>query len=105
MRAGDVLARFGGDEFVILLGGATPAKAARVGEKILAAVRATPLPSAARGLQISASVGIAIIDERSAAGSLTEMLAGADRAMYTAKAGGRDRVSVAAHPGGEGDRS
>ena len=79
VRYSDTVARIGGDEFAVLLPGATPAQAAQVAEKITAAVAAV-WPAALRG---GASVGLVALDpgDRSAA----EVLAAADREMYKVK--------------------
>jgi diguanylate cyclase (GGDEF)-like protein len=85
VRYSDTVARIGGDEFAVLLPGATAAQAGRVAEKIGAAV-ATVWPAGLRG---GASVGIAPVEagDRSAA----EVLAAADREMYAAKRARRVR--------------
>ena len=73
VRYSDTVARIGGDEFAVLLPGATPAQAARVAEKVTAAVAEVWPP----GLGGGASVGVAAVepDDSSAA----EVLAAADR--------------------------
>ena len=79
VRYSDTVARIGGDEFAVLLPGATAAQAARVAEKITGAVAAV-WPAALRG---GASVGLVALEpsDRTAA----EVLAAADREMYTVK--------------------
>jgi diguanylate cyclase (GGDEF)-like protein len=85
VRYSDTVARIGGDEFAVLLPGATAAQAARVAEKIGAAVAAVWPP----GLRGGASVGIAPVEagDRSAA----EVLAAADLEMYATKRARRVR--------------
>jgi len=85
VRYSDTVARIGGDEFAVLLPGATAAQAARVAQKIDAAVAAVWPP----GLHGGASVGIAPVEpgDRSAA----EVLAAADREMYATKRARRVR--------------
>jgi diguanylate cyclase (GGDEF)-like protein len=87
LRETDIAARFGGDEFAILLGRVTTtADAATVAERILRALD-QPLLVGGRQLQINASIGIAL----SAPGRLdpSELIRNADIAMYQAKRNGR----------------
>jgi diguanylate cyclase (GGDEF)-like protein len=84
-RADDVLVRYGGDEFVVLVTGDTGG-AAVIADRVLSAVRETRWEDIADGLKVSVSIGLAT--------SLppTEAIARADVALYTAKRGGRDQV-------------
>jgi serine/threonine-protein kinase RsbW len=92
VRAADAIARFGGDEFVVVCEDAGPDAAAAIAERIRAAV-AVPLTDVA--LPVTASVGVAVIDG-SRAGTVTtdHLLQRADEAMYASKNSGRDRVTV-----------
>ena len=83
LRDSDALARLGGDEFAVLLPGCTDAEAEEIAERLRDAV---PL-----GHTVSA--GIACWNGREHADDLLDR---ADAALYAAKAGGRDRVNVAA---------
>lgn len=81
------LARFGGDEFVVLF----PAHEVRqcaeaLAKRLLAAIRA-PLPLHDRDLVVSGSVGITVFPDDAA--SAAQMVKNADMAMYQAKAGGK----------------
>jgi diguanylate cyclase (GGDEF)-like protein len=84
-RAEDVLVRYGGDEFVVLVNGDTTA-AGVIAERVLTAVRETRWDEIADGLKVSVSIGLAT--------SLppTDAMARADIALYSAKRGGRDQV-------------
>jgi len=91
LRAYDLAYRLGGEEFVILLLGATPAATTTTAEQLCAAVAAEPIV----GLDITLSVGVAA----SASGTpfvWDDVFARADAALYRAKADGRDRVATAA---------
>lgn len=101
VRASDVAARFGGEEFVILLPNTRSVDAQRLAERIRTAVAAAPfdLPD---GGQITVTVSIGIAEFAPGAGdadlkSLGEaLIARADVALYAAKAAGRDRVVIEA---------
>ena len=94
VRDTDLVARLGGDEFGIVLLEADRAHAELVAEKIIDAVRSRGLVvgSLIRA-QLTASIGITLLD---GSGQLTaeELLVEADRAMYQAKAKGRNRYAV-----------
>ena len=91
LRSTDVPARYGGDEFIVLLP-ETPAKGALdVGERIRNAIASAPLPLEGRMVACSVSIGIACFPED---GRTLDALAGrADRALYHAKKDGRNRVA------------
>lgn len=90
LRATDVPARYGGDEFVIMLPD-TPARGAlEVAERIRHAVESAPFVTEARHVPCTVSIGVASFPED--ARSIEALLARADRALYEAKAAGRNRV-------------
>jgi diguanylate cyclase (GGDEF)-like protein/PAS domain S-box-containing protein len=98
VRASDKVARQGGDEFVILIAAREPEDVAkRVAQSLLERVR-QPVKIGDRTLNISTSIGIAVIPPGHPAGT-TEMLKEADLALYEAKGAGRDRYALRRMPG------
>jgi diguanylate cyclase (GGDEF)-like protein len=95
IRAVDTAARFGGDEFAVLLeatGGEIGAP--EVAARILAAL-AQPIPLDGRDVFVHASVGIAMCDDGCwAPGGTDSLLRNADVAMYMAKSGGKNRYQI-----------
>ncbi len=92
VREGDVPARFGGEEFVVLLRNPGPRVAVEVGERVRRAVAGLDLRRF--GVPgVSVSVGVAVADRPDA--ELDEVVDDADRALYRAKRAGRDRVVAA----------
>ncbi|MGH9154830.1 MAG: EAL domain-containing protein [Acidimicrobiales bacterium] len=92
LRAGDTVARFGGDEFVMLcedIGDGTEAMA--LAERV-AKELARPLPIGEREIALSASIGISL--SRGGDECAETMVRDADSAMYQAKDRGRDRIEV-----------
>jgi diguanylate cyclase (GGDEF)-like protein len=90
LRHTDVLARYGGDEFVALLPETPPDRAAEVALRIGKAVAGVPLDFEGKRIETSVSIGLACYPEDGR--SIDAVLARADRAMYVAKEQGRNRV-------------
>ena len=86
LRAGDVVARFGGDEFIVLLDDASRDDVAQVAHKLLRAIE-LPVDAEGRDLSVTPSVGIAMFPNDGA--TPTELIKNADTAMYIAKSRGR----------------
>jgi len=92
VREDDVPARFGGEEFVVLLRNPAPGVAVEVGERIRAAVRGLDLREL--GVPpISVSVGVAVAQRPD--DDIATLLQIADQNLYSAKRRGRDRVVAA----------
>lgn len=92
LRTTDVVARYGGDEFMCLLPETGAAAAAGVAERIRKRIAEAPIAAGAISIPTSVSIGIAAYPEH---GTRLEVIAkNADRALYTSKAQGRNRVTV-----------
>ncbi len=95
VRLPDIAARWGGDEFAVLLHDCDEAKALLVAERICAAVAGIDCSSFAPGGAITASIGMACADRRSGHIHVGTLVVHADQAVYRAKRDGRNRVRVA----------
>ncbi len=93
LRRSDVRCRYGGDEFMIVLPDTGESGAARVGEWIRVEMEQIVLTISGKHLAITVSVGTATV--HSAELRCTELIERADRALYEAKAAGRNRVQAA----------
>ncbi len=96
VRASDMAARYGGDEFAILAPETGPEDARKLGERVLEAIRATEITTEA-GVRVraTASLGLTVMmDPADSEGrGSDELLAHADHGLYAAKQAGRDRMS------------
>jgi diguanylate cyclase (GGDEF)-like protein len=90
LRHTDVLARYGGDEFVALLPETPADRALEVAQRILKAVATAPLAFEGKRIETSVSIGLACYPEDGR--SMDAIQARADRAMYVAKEQGRNTV-------------
>jgi two-component system cell cycle response regulator len=102
IRAGDTGARFGGDEFAILLAGAEAPAAAKLAERIHHVVGATPIRvHGGAHVTVTLSLGLATAKPQPRSHdykALAErLIAEADGALYRAKSAGRNRVEVSTH--------
>jgi diguanylate cyclase (GGDEF)-like protein len=105
IRTKDVIGRFGGEEFVIALPDTDLPDATITADRLRSAVAASPLAAMCAGvlddpdldpdtLHLTVSIGVAVYP--SDGQTVDDLLQRADRAMYAAKAAGRDRVRLAA---------
>lgn len=92
LRDSDVLGRLGGDEFGVLLKSCSLDDARVIADSMLSAIQESEFESCGRGFEITASVGISIIDAASA--SITEVMKAADLACFVAKDLGGNRVHI-----------
>ncbi|MCO1619824.1 GGDEF domain-containing protein [Pseudomonas putida] len=91
----ELIARLGGEEFVVILPGLAPERANFIAERLRRAIQDLHVAQADQRLQITVSIGVAGCDADMPAPSLDELLASADQALYRAKARGRNRVEQA----------
>lgn len=93
-RPGDVIARYGGEEFVMVLPDTSLEGARVVGERVRMSIAATRIPTInGETVSVTSSIGIAYLAHTS--GDLpNQLFSKADRALYVAKAAGRNRIVV-----------
>jgi diguanylate cyclase (GGDEF)-like protein len=99
LRDYDLVGRFGGEEFAVLLPHTSAADARQIAERVRKHIAAMPISvaddPAAEPLQVTVSIGVAALGvswERTTGSQFTDLLAGADSALYRAKHGGRNQV-------------
>ena len=94
LRPKDVFARYGGEEFVILLGGTNAKAGFDIAERIRSAVETHAFIYEGKRLPVTTSMGVAELTAAVESGQT--LLKSADKALYEAKGGGRNRVVIAA---------
>ena len=90
----DTVARYGGEEFVVLLPNTQPSGAVSIAERIRTAVQDGPIDWNGQSIRLSVSVGVALSTQVPTADS-DQLIEYADKALYEAKAAGRNRVACA----------
>lgn len=102
LRPGDILARMGGEEFLILLPGCPRAAAREIAARLCRVVRETPVrvPGAPQPVPVTISLGVTLAEARpnKPKPTLEGLLGQADRALYGSKSDGRDTVTFAHRP-------
>lgn len=91
VRQSDLVIRYGGEEFLVLLPETSEADAATVAEKLRASVAADPIEQGGLAVQMTVSIGVGAVPALHAADP-EALVASADTALYEAKRAGRDRV-------------
>lgn len=94
LRQTDLIARYGGDEFVALLPETPCSGAAGVAERIRKSVEMTPLVTREQRVPTTVSIGVACYPNHGV--DFESVLEKADQAMYASKAGGKNGVTVSA---------
>ncbi len=93
LEASDLLGRYGGEEFLLVLPGRNGDTARQLGERIRAAVERSEFDYDGKSIRLTVSIGVAPrLPPEHSPGAAVER---ADKALYTAKRSGRNRVSVA----------
>jgi diguanylate cyclase (GGDEF)-like protein len=93
VRDTDVLGRWGGEEFLFVMPGASLETAVIALERLRTLALRIQLPATGVGMRVCLSAGLATIEPKMK--SLDELIASADAALYHAKRDGRDRVRIA----------
>lgn len=97
LRPGDLLARWGGEEFLLIVQTSDPKVALAVCERVRKHTAALSVPTAGSAeLRVTVSIGVS---RHAAESAVAQTLAAADAALYRAKASGRDRVELQADAG------
>jgi diguanylate cyclase (GGDEF)-like protein len=89
VRDSDFVGRYGGEEFLLLLSGTDKQAALEVAEKVRKVIATIHMPNLN---QVTASIGVAVLPDD--AGDAPTLIRSADRALYTAKKNGRNRVET-----------
>jgi diguanylate cyclase (GGDEF)-like protein len=92
LRESDIIGRYGGEEFSIILPDTNNSAAIYVAERLLANVADVPIETEAGKLSIQLSIGIAGLSKETP--TLQSLIVRADQAMYIAKSAGRNRLAV-----------
>jgi diguanylate cyclase (GGDEF)-like protein len=90
LRESDLLARMGGEEFLVYLPDASASAASAIAQRLCGAVQQIRLSELGEDIPVAVSIGLACVT--SAGGTWADWLAAADRALYDAKRAGRNRL-------------
>ena len=96
IRASDILGRYGGEEFVVVLVAMDPEKASQIAESIRESIEELRISHAGKVMKITVSIGVATSAPDAKGVSLEKLLLKADLALYRAKREGRNRVRAEA---------
>ena len=94
IRVEDMAARFGGEEFAVLLIQCDPEMGYSIGERIREAIHARKVDFNGQHLSVTVSVGVAHTSAETPVADSATLIDRADQALYTAKRAGRNRTSV-----------
>lgn len=93
VRSADVVGRYGGDEFLVVLSHADVSSAREYGERLLERIRNIEVPEIG-SYKISGSLGISILNSNAEEPTAGKLIQRADQAMYKSKQDGRDRLTI-----------
>ena len=92
VRGSDLVARFSGEEFIVVLPGADPQIARQVAQRMLTALATADHDPQTGDVRVTASIGVATYTTKQRFASTLALLEAADHALYAAKLCGRNRV-------------
>jgi len=95
VRAHDAVGRYGGEEFLIVLNGCDGDDLKNRAEQVRKAISRLPFPTLSGPISVSLSIGASTIEGWNKSMAIEPLLNRADKALYRAKAAGRDRVAYA----------
>jgi diguanylate cyclase (GGDEF)-like protein len=98
LRPTDLLCRYGGEEFIVVLTHTEEAGARIAAERIRAAISQLEIPTAGTVLRFTVSIGVATFVRGN---TVEQVIECADQALYAAKSGGRNQVQVGRLPGAD----
>jgi diguanylate cyclase (GGDEF)-like protein len=94
VRESDVVGRFGGEEFTVLLPGIGATEACRIAERLRHSASVLKVGAGDAEIKVTVSIGVAVLGRHGR--DLFELLAAADLALYRAKDAGRNRIRLCA---------
>ena len=92
LRPSDLVGRYGGEEFLLVLAGVAPQEARLVAERVLGSIGDIVVEHEGARVDLGASIGLAGVDAEQRGVDVRDIVRGADAAMYRAKSAGRNRV-------------